>query len=75
MVDRNIFREMADRWPSAICARTQVEEFSGGAMSEKYLSNLDCQGLGPAGRFRLGRRVVYPVSQLVLWLESRATKI
>lgn len=75
MVDRTIFREMAEKWPSAIVARVQVEEFSGGAIGEKYLSNLDSLGLGPANRFRVGRKVCYPVTEFVRWLESRATKV
>jgi len=57
----SLFHSMADRWPSAMVARTEIEKFSGGIMSEKYLANLDCQGRGPAGRVRCGRKVVYPV--------------
>jgi len=70
-----IFQEMAERWPSPIVARTEVENFTGGALSEKYLANLDCAGKGPAGRFRLGRKIVYPVGAFITWLEGRATKL
>ena len=70
-----VFVEMVERWPSPIVARTEIENFTGGAISEKYLANLDSLGKGPAGRFRLGRKIVYPVNELASWLESRATKV
>jgi hypothetical protein len=63
---------LAEKWPSAVVARTQIRSFTGGLYSEKYLANLDCQGKGPAGRFTVGRKVVYPVPQLVEWLEKHA---
>ena len=66
---------LIDKWPSALVSRDQVENFSGGAISAKYLANLDCQGEGPPGRFRIGRKVVYPAAALASWLEGRATRI
>lgn len=69
------FRSMADRWPSSMVSRTQVENFTGGMISEKYIANLDSAGKGPAGRVRCGRKVVYPVAELVAWLEARSAVI
>lgn len=69
----SIFQSLADRWPSAWVARNQVEKFGGGIISEKYLANLDSAGKGPAGRIRCGRKVVYPVVELIRWLEGRST--
>jgi hypothetical protein len=63
---------MSKKWPSSEVARQEVPKFTGGAISEKYLANLDSQGLGPKGRYKLGRRVVYPVSSLIEWLENRS---
>lgn len=71
MENKNVFQSMADRWPSSFVARTEVERFTGGIISEKYLANLDSQGRGPAGRVRCGRKIAYPVATLVKWLESR----
>lgn len=70
-----LFRDMAEKWPSTWVARTEVENFTGGLLSEKYLGNLDSAGKGPAGRVRCGRKVVYPVAELVAWLESRSAVI
>lgn len=67
-------KSLKERWPSAVVARTEVKSFTGGVMSEKYMANLDCQGAGPEGSFKLGRKVVYPVDSLVSWLERRSTQ-
>jgi len=64
--------DLAKRWPSPFIARQEVRNFSGGILSDKYLANLDCQGLGPPGRIKIGRKVAYPVDSLIHWLESRS---
>jgi hypothetical protein len=74
-MDQSIFQTMADKWPSPIVARTEIERFTGGMISEKYLANLDSAGKGPAGRVRCGRKIAYPVSEFVKWLESRSSAI
>ena len=71
----SIFHDLGSKWPSAWVARTEIERFAGGMISEKYLANLDSQGKGPAGRIRCGRKVVYPVAELIAWLESRSAVI
>ena len=71
----NLLASMADKWPSPLVARTEIERFTGGIISEKYLANLDCQGRGPAGRVRVGRKICYSVSEVVKWLESRSAVI
>lgn len=70
-MSKSIFQEMADKWPSAWIARTEVEAFTGGLISEKYLANLDSQGKGPEGRFRSGRKIGYPVKNFLSWLQQR----
>lgn len=70
-----IFSEMAEKWPSAWVARTEAKDFSGGLIGEKYLANLDSQGKGPAGRIRCGRKVAYPVTEFIKWLEARSEVI
>lgn len=72
---KSLFQGMADRWPSSIVARTEIERFTGGIIREKYIANLDSQGRGPAGRIRIGRKIAYPVTEVIRWLESRSTVI
>ena len=68
---QTIFEELKTKWPSAIVARTEIGQFTGGAMSPGYLANLDSIGQGPP-RIRLGRKVAYPVDTLIEWLRARA---
>jgi hypothetical protein len=70
----NVFQKMAENWPSQIVARTEIRDFTGGAISEKYIANLDSVGQGPP-RFRLGRKVVYKTGDLVDWLRGRSEPI
>jgi hypothetical protein len=71
----NLFRSMADKWPSSIVSRTEIQNFTGGVMSEKYIANLDSAGKGPAGRVRMGRKIAYPVDLLCDWLEGRSSAV
>jgi hypothetical protein len=72
-MERIELRNMAKRWPSEIVARGEVRAFTGGAVSGKTVANFDSQGLGPEGRFRLGRQTVYPLGSLIEWLERRCS--
>lgn len=66
---------LADKWPSSFVARDEVDRFSGGMVTAKYLANLDCAGKGPEGRVRIGRKIAYPVNLLIRWLEDRAQPV
>lgn len=66
---------LSERWPSSMVSRTEIGRFTGGIISEKYLANLDSQGIGPLGRIRVGRKVAYPVESLIAWLEKRSTRL
>lgn len=67
--------DLVRSWPSPFVARKESDRFSGGTVSPKYMANLDSMGKGPQGRFRIGRQIVYPVSEFVRWLESRAKQL
>ena len=66
---------MAESWPSPFVARTEIKTFTGGLISEKHLANLDSLGKGPEGRIRVGRKIAYPIKQLVSWLEARSQEV
>jgi hypothetical protein len=61
---------LAAKWPSAVVARSQVGQFSGGLLNPRTLANRDCDGTGP-GAIRVGRKVAYFVDDLLKWMESR----
>ena len=72
---QRIFKEMVDRWPSSIVSRTEAQAFSGGVVTSKSLANHDTQGTGPAERFRIGRKIVYPALALAYWMQCRAEDV
>jgi hypothetical protein len=69
------FQKMADRWPSTIVFRSKIEEFTGGGFSPGYMANLDSRGEGPGRLIRCGRKIGYPVEDLVAWLEDRCQEV
>ncbi len=67
---------LANSWPSAFVARHKVGEFTGGIVTPGYLANMDnCTVDGVPGRFRCGRKIIYPVAELIQWLEKRCEVI
>jgi hypothetical protein len=66
---------LAKKWPSGWVSREKVSEFTGGALSSGRLANLDSIGEGPPGRMKVGRKIVYPVDDLVAWLEERTKRL
>jgi hypothetical protein len=72
-MEKDIFDEMADKWPSMLVARTEIEKFTGGMLSSKYCANLDSLSIGCPGRVRVGRKIGYPVENLVAWMRERSS--
>ena len=69
------FNLLKKSWPSTLVARSEVGRFTGGVISPRYCANLDSLGLGCKERIRIGRKVCYPVSAFVAWLEKKSTKL
>ena len=73
-MEKDIWDRMRQSWGSELVARTEIERFTGGLLSCKYLANLDSSGQGPV-RMRLGgRKVGYPILELIQWLRERSNK-
>jgi len=69
---KDVFQEMVERWPSALVARRKVGDFTGGAISPKYLANLDCLNLGPSEKVVVAGHVCYPTQPFSDWLRARS---
>lgn len=67
---KDIYDEMAEKWPSAVVARRELARFSGGLLNPRSVANLDSAGKGPP-RKKIGRIVFYPVTGLTRWLRQR----
>lgn len=65
---REVVKKMADKWPSGIVARKDIDKFTGGLISPKTMLNIDGKGEGPKERISNGNRVAYEMSVLCDWL-------
>lgn len=61
---------MAEKWQSSIVSQQEVEKFTGGLITSKYLANLNSAGEAPPS-YKIGRKRVFPVLPFIAWLEAR----
>lgn len=69
MEKAEIMKKIRAELPAAF-ARSEVPKLIPG-ISKGALANADCLGAGPAGRFKVGRRVYYERDAFIEWLQSR----
>ena len=75
MAKRADLSDLKRYWTQPFVTRKDIARFSSGLMSPQYLANLDIMDKGPAGRFKVGNKIAYPVSSVIEWLESRSEVI
>lgn len=63
----------AEAWKAPYVERQQLKEFSGGALNARTMANHDSKGKGIKGRINMGRKVLYPVNEVIAWMEARAS--
>lgn len=66
-----IIEQMERAWPDLLVFRRDCEKASSGAITRKYLANLDSAGKGPAGKFKLNGKACYPAENFFKWLETK----
>jgi len=64
------FKILAQKWPSAIVARSEVGKFSGGLLNPRTMANYDSAGVGPK-KIKFGKKVGYSAEDLIAWMETR----
>ncbi len=67
----NNFDNLADKWPSAWVERNLLWEFSGGLIHPHSMRNYDSRGCGIANKTKIGRKVAYPVVDVINFLNNR----
>lgn len=63
-------QQWLDRLPPGV-SRIDAPRLLGGLVSSKALANADSGGTGPAGRFKIGRKVCYDTRLLLAWLQQK----
>ena len=64
---KNIFRN----WRSPFITRDQLYEVTGGLIHPRTIRNLDSLGKGIKGKFKIGRKVAYPIEEVINYLENK----
>lgn len=67
----SVFQAMASEWSSPFIFRRDVPAATSGAISRKYLANLDSCGQGPTSKFTLNGKVAYEKTNFFNWLADR----
>lgn len=63
-----LVEKLKKSWPSPLVARSRVEQFSGGILTQRTMANKDARGEGPA-KIRFGtKQVAYDRDELITWM-------
>ena len=65
------FSPIIENNPSGWILRADLTEKTGGLLHSRTAANLDSLGTGIPGRITMGRKVAYPVLNVVKFLEQR----
>ena len=63
----------AREWVAPYVPRSEIARFTEGLLSPGTMANLDCDGKGPEGAFYIGRKLVYPIENLIRWIRARSS--
>ena len=67
MKTRDIFKD----WRSPCITRDQLYKVTSGLIHPRTIRNLDSLGKGIDGKFFIGRKVAYPIEEVIEYLERR----
>jgi len=65
---------LTEKFPAGV-PRPQIGNATGHLLHPRTQANLDCLGIGIKGRFRCGRVVVYPVKEVVQFIQARTAAV
>ena len=66
-----MINQIFKNWRSPFITRDQLYEVTGGLIHPRTIRNLDSLGQGIKGKFFVGRKVAYPVEEVINFLEGR----
>ena len=73
MENKDVFDQMAERWPAPGFTRPEAPRFTGGMIAAKTLANLHSMGEGPPCQMFRGK-AYYETATFVPWFRGWATK-
>ena len=70
-IPRDILQCMADKWPSGIVARTEIQDFTGGLIAKRTIEKID----GSLQKIKFGRKITYRVEDVIDFIAERGELI
>ncbi len=71
----DLIKRIKENYKSPFVARDRLAEVTGGVINPRTMRNRDCQGTGIRGRFKIGRKVAYPIEEVINWLIENSAEI
>jgi|SaaInlLV_10m_DNA_2_1039722.scaffolds.fasta_scaffold20949_2 hypothetical protein len=65
-------KKLSEKFPFGI-PRKEIGRATGNVLHPRTQANLDCLGQGIKGRFKIGRNTIYPVQNVIDFLQSKMT--
>ncbi|MBT3178828.1 MAG: hypothetical protein HOG03_06355 [Desulfobacula sp.] len=65
-------KKLSEKFPIGI-PRKEIGRATGNVLHPRTQANLDCLGEGIKGRFKIGRNTIYPVQNVIDFLQSKMT--
>jgi hypothetical protein len=69
---KELENKLSEKFPIGI-PRKEIGRATGNVLHPRTQANLDCLGEGIAGRFKIGRNTIYPVQNVIDFLQSKMT--
>lgn len=63
-------KTLNEKFPFGI-PRKEIGKATGGILHPRTCANLDCLGVGIAGRFKIGRNTIYPVKNTISFAKAK----
>ncbi|MCX5880578.1 MAG: hypothetical protein NTU74_01820 [Deltaproteobacteria bacterium] len=73
--DVQVLDSLADKWPSNLVARAELDKLTGGILHGRTMANIESrEDSDSIPRFRAGKKVFYQVSDVIDFLKRKIEK-
>lgn len=73
-MDIDIFLKKLESELPPIFTRNFISQKIGGIFSAKTLANVDCLGVGPSVKIKIGKKIGYERESFLVWLRTKMNK-
>jgi len=67
---KDLEKNLTEKFPFGI-PRKEIGKATGGILHPRTCANLDCMGVGIAGRYKIGRNTIYNVQNTISYIKGK----